>query len=291
MMRSMTGYGKETCELANKVVTIEVKSLNSKQLDIYSRIPSVYREKDLEIRNILSQRLQRGKIEVNMVIEVTDVNSNGKLNVSVIKDYYKQLKEIGSELGIDYNDSVLQVIMRLPDSLKTDKEELDTQEWQKVEKALAGAIDAVDRFRLQEGKAMKTDMLEKLELIEQCLQKIQPFEQERVNAVKQRLQNGLNDLPGAEKTDTNRFEQELIYYLEKLDINEEKVRLRNHCSFFAEVCNSKEPSGKKLGFIAQEMGREINTIGSKANHSEIQRLVVMMKDELEKIKEQSLNIL
>lgn len=290
-MRSMTGYGKGVCELGDKVVTIEIKSLNSKQLDIYSRIPSIYREKDLDIRNIISQRLQRGKIEVNMVVEITDVNSNGKLNVSVIKEYYRQLKDIGSELGIDYNDSILQVIMRLPDSLKTEKDELNPADWQKIENTLLAAIDAVDQFRLQEGKALKDDMLSKVILIEKCLENIEPFEQERVTSIKQRLHRGLNEVMDVEKIDTNRFEQELIYFLEKLDINEEKVRLKNHCSFFREVCNSKDSSGKKLGFIAQEMGREINTIGSKANHTEIQRHVVMMKDELEKIKEQSLNIL
>jgi uncharacterized protein (TIGR00255 family) len=290
-MRSMTGYGKGVCELGDKVVTIEVKSLNSKQLDIYSRIPSIYREKDLDMRNIISQRLQRGKIEINMVIEITDLKSNGKLNVSVIKDYYRQLKEIGTELDIEYNDSVLQVIMRLPDSLKTDKEELNPEEWYKVEKALNDAINAVDQFRLQEGKALKGDMLSKVILIEKCLERIEPYEQERVDVIKQRLHKGLKEVMEVEKIDTNRLEQELIYFLEKLDINEEKVRLKNHCSFFREVCESKESSGKKLGFIAQEMGREINTIGSKANHTEIQRQVVMMKDELEKIKEQSLNIL
>lgn len=287
----MTGYGKGVCELGDKVVTIEVKSLNSKQLDIYSRIPSIYREKDLDIRNIISQRLQRGKIEVNMVVEITDVNSNGKLNVSVIKEYYRQLKDIGSELGIDYNDSILQVIMRLPDALKTEKDELNPDDWQKIENTLLAAIDAVDQFRLQEGKALKDDMLSKVILIEKSLENIEPFEQERVTSIKQRLHRGLNEVMDVEKIDTNRFEQELIYFLEKLDINEEKVRLKNHCSFFREVCNGKDSSGKKLGFIAQEMGREINTIGSKANHTEIQRYVVMMKDELEKIKEQSLNIL
>jgi uncharacterized protein (TIGR00255 family) len=291
MMRSMTGYGKGVCELGDKVVTIEIKSLNSKQLDIYSRIPSIYREKDLDMRNIISQRLQRGKIELNMVIEITDVKSNGKLNVSVIKEYYRQLKEIGTDIGIDYNDSILQVIMRLPDALKTDKEELNPGEWQKIENALNEAISAVDQFRLQEGKALQDDMLGKVILIEQCLERIEPFEQERVSSIRQRLHRGLNEVMDLEKIDTNRFEQELIYFLEKLDINEEKVRLKNHCSFFREVCNSKDSSGKKLGFIAQEMGREINTIGSKANHTEIQRQVVMMKDELEKIKEQSLNIL
>ncbi len=287
----MTGYGKGVCELADKVVTIEIKALNSKQIDIYSRIPGTYREKDLEMRNLISQRLQRGKIELSMVIEVTDAKNAGVLNTSVIKEYYRQFKEIGTDLDIDYNDSILQVIMRLPDSLKLDKEELNPEDWKKIMDGLNKAIDSVESFRVQEGEALKKDILEKVDSIEQNLVLLGQHEEERVESVKQRLQNALKEISDAEKIDNNRFEQELIYYLEKLDINEEKVRLSNHCKFFREVCENKDSSGKKLGFIAQEMGREINTIGSKANHSAIQKVVVGMKDDLEKIKEQALNIL
>lgn len=290
-MKSMTGYGKSICDLMDKAITIEIKALNSKQLDIYTRIPSIYREKDLEMRNIISQRLKRGKIELSLTVEITDAKNAGKINVPVVKEYYRQLQELGSELDIDHKESVLQVIMRLPESLKLDKDELNTEEWKKIEAALNKALDSVEEFRLQEGKALKKDVLAKIENISSTLELIKPHEEERLALVRQRLTNGLNDLKEADKVDTNRFEQELIYYMEKLDINEEKVRLRNHCSFFKEVVEYNEPVGKKLGFIAQELGREINTIGSKANHTEIQKLVVSMKDELEKIKEQSLNIL
>lgn len=291
MMKSMTGYGKSVCELADKVITIELKSLNSKQIDIYTRIPSIYREKDLEIRNLVSQKLNRGKVELNMVVEITDAKNAGKLNVAVIKDYYKQLKEIGTELNIDYNEDILQVIMRLPESLRIDKEELDAKEWSLIMDKIQEAINSVNEFRVQEGKALQKDILNNVDNIEEKLAQLSKYEEERIINVRQRLQSGLNEIMEADKVDNNRFEQELIYYIEKLDINEEKVRLKNHCSFFKEVCLAKEASGKKLGFISQEMGREINTLGSKANHSEIQKLVVGMKDDLEKIKEQTLNIL
>jgi uncharacterized protein (TIGR00255 family) len=290
-MKSMTGYGKSVCELEDKVVTIEIKSLNSKQIDIYTRIPSIYREKDLEIRNLISQKLGRGKIEVNMVIEITDAKNASKLNAAVIKDYYNQLKEIGQELDIDYKEAILQVIMRLPESLRMDKEELDPKDWKRIIEKFNYAIDSVEEFRVQEGNALKVDILNNVQNIEEKLTFLSDFEEERIKNIRQRLQNGLNEISELEKIDNNRFEQELIYYIEKLDINEEKVRLKNHCNFFKEVSSSKTASGKKLGFIAQEMGREINTIGSKANHSEIQKIVVGMKDDLEKIKEQSLNIL
>lgn len=291
MIKSMTGYGKGVCELKDKVITIEIKSLNSKQLDIYTRIPSSYRAMDLEMRTIISQNLKRGKVELNMAVEITDAKNAGVINGPVVKDYYKQIKEIGEEIGVDYKESALQVIMRLPDSLKVEKEELDKDEWGKVLIALNDALKSVNDFRAQEGNALEADISNKVESIKNILVKIEPFEEERMNQVRQRLTANINEVKDIDKIDTNRFEQELIYYFERLDINEEKVRLRNHCSFFEEVVGYKEGVGKKLGFIAQEMGREINTIGSKANHTEIQRLVVLMKDELEKIKEQSLNIL
>ncbi|MBN1117370.1 MAG: YicC family protein [Bacteroidales bacterium] len=291
MIKSMTGYGKGVCELSDKVITVEIKSLNSKQIDIYTRIPGIYREKDLDIRNLISQRLSRGKVEVNMVVEITDARNASKLNKAIIKEYYKQLKEIGADLGIDYNESILQVIMRLPETLQMDKEEIDSSEWKKIAEALNSAIDSVESFRTQEGEALKKDILSKVNHIEELMESITPFEQERIESIRQKIQNSLSEHIEQDKIDDNRFEQELIYYLEKFDINEEKVRLKNHCKFFREVCESIDSSGKKLGFISQEMGREINTIGSKANHSEIQRLVVGMKDELEKIKEQTLNIL
>jgi uncharacterized protein (TIGR00255 family) len=287
----MTGFGKAVCELENKTITIEIKSLNSKQLDIFTRIPPVYREKDLDIRNLISNKLQRGKIEFNLSVEITDARSAGNINAPVVKEYYNQLKALGNDVDIDYNDSILSVIMRLPDTLKMDKEELDDNEWKKIKTSLEEAIQALIEFRVQEGAALKNDLMLRIEKIEGCMKKIRPFEKERIINIREKLESSLSEYSEIEKVDTNRLEQELIYYLEKLDITEEKVRLENHCNYFREVIESKEGVGKKLGFIGQEIGREINTIGSKANHHEIQRLVVEMKDDLEKIKEQVLNVL
>lgn len=287
----MTGFGKAICELDNKTVSIEIKSLNSKQLDIFTRVPAIYREKDLEIRNLLSSKLGRGKIEFNLSVEVTDAKNAADINTSVVKEYYKQLKEIGTEMDIDYNDSILNVIMRMPDSLKPSKDELKKDDWLKIKDSINTAITALTDFRTQEGSALKTDLLLRVASIADKLKKIEPFEEIRITAVREKLLNNLKEFSEVDKIDNNRFEQELIYYLEKLDITEEKVRLSNHCNYFNEVIESKEAVGKKLGFIGQEMGREINTIGSKANHHEIQKLVVEMKDELEKIKEQVLNVL
>ncbi len=291
MLKSMTGYGKANCELEDKIVSIEIKSLNSKQLDIFTRMPANYREKDLEIRNLISSKLHRGKIEFNLVLEITNAKNAGTLNTPVIKEYYKQLKEIGSELDINYNDSILSVIMRLPDSLKMEKEELNEKEWQIIKDTAEKAISSLNEFRTQEGTALEKDLVYRAKIIQEKLEDIVPFEKERIVQIREKLENGLKEYGELEKIDTNRLEQELIYYLEKLDINEEKVRLKNHCAYFSEVISSNDIVGKKLGFIAQEMGREINTIGSKANHHEIQKLVVEMKDELEKIKEQVLNVL
>ncbi len=287
----MTGFGKAVCELKDKVITIEIKSLNSKQLDIFTRIPAIYREKDLDIRNLLSNKLKRGKIEFNLIIEITDAKNAGKINAPVVKEYYKQLKEIGNELKIDYNDSILGLIMRLPESLKIDKEELDDSEWKKVTDAIQTALTSLNEFRNQEGAALKKDLLHRINKIEETIPKIKEFEADRIKSIREKLESSLNEYSEIEKVDTNRLEQELIYYLEKLDITEEKVRLRNHCTYFKEVIESSEPVGKKLGFIGQEIGREVNTIGSKANNHDIQKLVVEMKDELEKIKEQVLNVL
>jgi uncharacterized protein (TIGR00255 family) len=291
MLKSMTGFGKEICQLEEKTVSIEVKSLNSKQLDIYTRIPATYREKDLSIRNILSNKLQRGKVELNLGIEITNAKSAGKINAPVVKEYYEQFKAIGTDLGLDYKESVLSVIMRLPESLKVTKEELDVEEWKKIEATIILAIDALIEFRTQEGSALKEELLGRVDNIEKKIDLLTPYEEIRIKNVREKLEAGLNDYSNMEKIDTNRFEQELIYYIEKLDITEEKVRLRNHCLYFREVIESTDTVGKKLGFIGQEMGREINTLGSKANHHEIQKLVVEMKDELEKIKEQVLNVL
>lgn len=287
----MTGFGKAICKLENKIITIEIKSLNSKQLDIFTREPAIYREKDLEIRNLISNKLVRGKVEFNLNVEITDAKSSADINAPVVKDYYNQLKALGTDIDVDYNDSILSLIMRLPDSLKTSKEELNENEWLKIRESIEEAISALDEFRLQEGAALKKDLLHRVDSIESKLIAITPFEEIRIKTVREKLEAGLRDISESEKFDTNRFEQELIYYFEKLDITEEKVRLTNHCSYFSEVIESSDSVGKKLGFIGQEIGREINTIGSKANQHDIQKLVVEMKDELEKIKEQVLNVL
>jgi uncharacterized protein (TIGR00255 family) len=287
----MTGFGKATCILKDKTVTIEIKSLNSKQVDIYTRLPNLYKDKDLDIRNILSQKLRRGKIDLCINYESTDSASSAKINIPVIKDYYKQLTALCDDLKIKIDETIFQTIMRFPDSLIVIKEELEEEEWNKVVIKIDEALKAVDNYRRQEGKALETDILNRVQIIDKCLKEITPFEEERITQMREKIKSYLAESIDKEKIDPNRFEQELIYYLEKLDITEEKVRLRNHCSFFKEVSDDALPVGKKLGFIAQEMGREINTIGSKANHSEIQKVVVQMKDELEKIKEQLMNVL
>ena len=286
----MTGFGKAECELPNKKITIEIKSLNSKQLDIYSRLPSTYKAKDLEVRKLLSDRLLRGKIEFNMYNENLGEESNSAINQAIVKRYYEQMKSIYSELGLEITELTMQTILRLPDSVKTEHEELDEEEWALILQKIEEAIAAVDRFREQEGAALETDMLSQVASIIEWKNQVTPYENERIERVKTKLIEALKDIQNSVQNDQNRFEQELIFYLERLDINEEKVRLENHCQYFAETIKEPYP-GKKIGFIAQEIGREINTMGSKANHTEIQKLVIQMKEALEKIKEQSLNIL
>lgn len=286
----MTGFGKAECELPNKKITIEIKSLNSKQLDIYSRLPSTYKAKDLEIRKLISDRLIRGKIEFNMYNESLGEESNSAINLSIVKRYYDQLKTIYNDLGMDISEVTMQTILRLPDAVKTEHEELDEEEWSLILQKIEEAIVHLDQFRDQEGAALEADMLIQLESIITWKNQVSPFETERIEKVKTKLTDSLKELQNNVQNDPNRFEQELIFYLERLDINEEKVRLENHCQYFAETMKEPYP-GKKLGFIAQEIGREINTMGSKANHTEIQKLVIMMKEALEKIKEQSLNVL
>lgn len=289
-MQSMTGYGKSVCELPSKTVAIEIKTLNSKQLDIFTRIPTIYKEKELEIRNTLSRYLIRGKAELSITYENNDTASTAKINLPLVKEYYDQLKSLVLELD-DEKEQLLQTVMRFPDTLKVEKEELDEDEWKQIAVKIEEALRAIKEFRNQEGKALEKDILERVQSISAMLKDIDPYEKNRISRIREKIRNSLNEVFEKDKVDENRFEQELLYYLEKVDITEEKVRLANHCDFFLEVARDKESVGKKLGFIAQEMGREINTIGSKANHSEIQRIVVQMKDELEKIKEQLMNVL
>jgi uncharacterized protein (TIGR00255 family) len=291
MIKSMTGYGKAECELKDKKVTIEIKTLNSKNLDISTKIPGIYREKELEIRSEIAKTLERGKIEFVIYYESTNDSKATTINTAVVKNYYDQLKNVANELNINAQEQMLQTIMRLPDTLYIEHEEINDEEWNIIFNTIQNAIAQVNEFRLQEGLYLQKDMEQRIQSIEKLKEHLSAFENNRIDKVKQRLKDNIKALFEDHEIDRNRFEQEIIYYLEKLDITEEKVRLTNHCQYFMEMLNQGNAIGKKLGFIAQEIGREINTIGSKANDSDIQKDVVLMKDELEKIKEQVLNIL
>ncbi len=291
MIQSMTGYGKASCELGEKTATFEIKSLNSKQLDLYFRLPNAYRDREMEMRNDLVNRLKRGKVEVNLTLEFPEGKQATRINAGVVKAYYTQLKAIADEIGMPENEPVLQAILRMPDALNNDKEVIDPTETQKLTETLALALDELERYRNTEGSALATDISNRIGLIESFLGQIEPFETERSTALRNKLESSLLEFIPQESLDKNRYEQELIYYLEKLDISEEKTRLRHHCNYFLEVMKESDQVGRKLVFVAQEIGREINTIGSKASHSGIQKLVVLMKDELEKIKEQLMNVL
>jgi uncharacterized protein (TIGR00255 family) len=286
----MTGYGKAECELPSKKITIEIKSLNSKQLDINTRLPNIYKSKDIEIRKIIAEKLIRGKVEFVLYFDQLGDESNTSINGPVVKNYYQQLLEVYSDLGIEVTENTMQAVLRMPDAIKTEHEEIDEEEWAAIVNCINEALEQHDRFRQQEGAALHADVLEQVKTIQKLKDEVAPFESERIEMVKTRLTDALKELKNNLQNDENRFEQELIFYLEKLDINEEKVRLDNHCKYFLETLEDNAP-GKKLAFISQEIGREINTMGSKANHAEIQKLVIRMKEALEKIKEQSLNIL
>lgn len=291
MIKSMTGYGKAECELPDKKITIEIKSLNSKQLDINARFPSTYKEKDIEVRKLIAEKLERGKVDFNLYCEQLGASSNAHVNKPVVIAYHEQLLEIQKELGYTPGEEIFNAIMRLPDSVKIEHEELDEDEWLQIRSKIEDAINHLNEFRVQEGIALEQDILSHVNEISALKEQVTPFEGERMERLKKRITEALNDLSSNLQSDPNRFEQEMIYYLEKWDINEEKVRLDNHCQYFIETVGEPKSNGKKLGFISQEIGREINTMGSKANHPEIQKLVIKMKDELEKIKEQALNIL
>lgn len=286
----MTGFGKAECELPSKKITIEIKSLNSKQLDIYTRIPSTFKVKDIEVRKLISDYLIRGKVEFNMFSESLGEESNSAVNQPIVRKYHQQVQALYKELGMEISELSMQTILRLPDSIKTEHEELDENEWSMVLDKIKEALENLDQFRIQEGKALETDIISQVNAIMELKEMVTPYESERIDRIKTKLTEALRDVQNNVQSDPNRFEQELIFYLERLDINEEKVRLENHCQYFMKTIE-EDASGKKLGFIAQEIGREINTMGSKANHTEIQKLVIQMKDALEKIKEQSLNVL
>jgi uncharacterized protein (TIGR00255 family) len=291
MIKSMTGFGKAIVESPQKKITIEIKSLNSKQLDLNTKLPWLYKEKEPEIRNLISQKLDRGKIDFNIYFDMLDNEVVSIINKGAVKNYYTQFMEIAEELKIELDDQIFSAIMKLPDTLKTEKPEMPVGEWDNVKKQIVEAIIMLDLYRIEEGNSIMTDMKKSIDKILQLLNSVGDFEQQRITRVREKLTNLLEENVGSENIDKNRFEQELIYFLEKYDINEEKVRLKTHCDYFVETMNTPSPNGKVLNFISQEIGREINTLGSKANDASIQKLVVMMKDELEKIKEQSLNVL
>jgi uncharacterized protein (TIGR00255 family) len=291
MIKSMTGYGKAIAETPQKKITIEIKSLNSKQLDLNTKLPWLYKEKEPEIRNLISQKLDRGKIDLTVYFDMLDEEVATVINKSAVKSYYIQFKEIAADLQIDLDDQIFTAIMKLPDTLKTDKQEIPEGEWEQVKNKISESISMLDQYRIEEGNSIMADLRKCTGKILTMLQTVETFEQGRITKVRERLSSILEENVGRDNIDKNRFEQELIFYLEKFDINEEKVRLRTHCDYFLETTNTPSPNGKILNFITQEIGREINTIGSKANDASIQKLVVTMKDELEKIKEQTMNIL
>jgi len=286
MIQSMTGFGKATLQLPTKKITIEVKSLNSKGLDLSVRMPSTYREMELGLRNQIALKLERGKVDFSIYIESTAEQTSTKVNVPIVKAYIDQLRAVYANAD---ETELMKMAIRMPDTMKTEREEIDENDWAEIQKVIAEALDYIGNFRTDEGASLEKEFQLRIGNIRQYMNDALALDPERVQAIKDRLQTAISELKV--NVDENRFEQELIYYLEKLDITEEKVRLTNHLDYFLETINGTEANGRKLGFITQEMGREINTMGSKSNHAQMQKLVVMMKDELEKIKEQVLNVL
>ncbi|MEE0990934.1 MAG: YicC/YloC family endoribonuclease [Paludibacteraceae bacterium] len=293
MMQSMTGFGKAVSEFSNKKVVIEVKSLNSKQLDLYTKINYFYRSKELEIRNLVQQELGRGKVELSLVVDqVSEATAGVQINKVAFNNYVNQIKEISEESGVALPNDWFTVVMRMPEVLKAEQnEELSDEEWEQTLSAIKEALKALNEFRSQEGEGLKKFFIERIDTIRGYLAEVPNYEKARIDKIKARLEENLAALEEKVSLDSGRLEQEMIFYIEKLDISEEKQRLAKHLDYFIETMEKEPACGKKLGFIAQEMGREINTLGSKSNCSELQVLVVNMKDELEKIKEQVLNVL
>jgi len=288
-LKSMTGFGRSVEAFKDKKIIIEIKSLNSKGLDLFCRIAPAYREKEIEIRNLLSKKLERGKVELAIYIEESSDSKQGIINKELALAYHQELKNLSHEIN-ESSNNLLPQILKMPDIFKNDKIILEQDEWNFLEQLLTKAIIEIDTFRLTEGKTLENEIGDRINLILNLLNQIELLDAERTINIKNRIKNNLSEIIGSEKIDENRFEQELIYYIEKLDITEEKTRLKTHCNFFLENMNEAS-TGRKLAFISQEIGREINTIGSKANNAPIQKIVVLMKDELEKIKEQLNNIL
>ncbi|TDS18826.1 uncharacterized protein (TIGR00255 family) [Maribacter caenipelagi] len=285
MIQSMTGFGKHVVQLPNKKITVEIKSLNSKSIDLNARMPSSYREKELELRKLVANSLLRGKVDFNLYVELTGDTTSTQVNEVAVKQYMNQLKSIAD--GDDMR--LLEMALRFPDAMKTDKEDIDESEYEAIKEALKGALVEINEFRSEEGSVLEKDFLERIASLKKLLDEVVSIDPDRQATIRERLEKAVQDLKA--DVDANRFEQELIYYLEKYDITEEKVRLANHLDYFSKTLQSDDSNGKKLGFISQEIGREINTIGSKANYAPMQQIVVQMKDELEKIKEQMLNVL
>ena len=288
MIYSMTGFGKCQLNLPHANFNIEVKSLNSKQLDTTIKISSVYREKEIELKNLLSTKLKRGKIELSVWKESSEIQNSHKLNIPLIKDYHQQILNLKKDLG--FESDIFPVLLKMPNILQKDEVKLDNNEWLEIFKGINTAVDELIQFRLAEGNKLEKDIILRINLIIDFLEEISPYAKARIERVKENLLNKINDLK-INNIDENRLEQEIIYYLEKQDITEEQVRLKAHLDYFLQTLSSDAPNGKKLGFISQEIGREINTIGSKSSDAEMQKIVVQMKDELEKIKEQLLNVL
>ena len=290
MIQSMTGFGKGIAELSNKKIIVEVKSLNSKQLDLSTRVPSLYREKEMDIRSEVARRLERGKVELSIRTENIATETTSKINVGALKNYHSQIVDAAASAGIDTPQDWFSVLLRMPDILVTESAELQEDEAVALMQAVKQALDQLEEFRMHEGKGLQEMFTRKLDNIGALLKEVEPYEQERVEKIRTRIVENLSKIKEVD-FDKNRLEQEMIYYIEKLDISEEKQRLSNHLAYFIQTMEEGQGQGKKLGFIAQEMGREINTTGSKSNQAEMQNIVVKMKDELEQIKEQVLNVM
>ena len=285
MIESMTGYGKTVLQLPTKKISIELKSLNSKNVYVNARMPSAYRAKELGIRKLIAKHLVRGKVDFSLYVEITGEDTSSKINKTVVQEYIKQLKEV-----VDGDSTeLLKMAIRLPDAVTTERDDIDEEEWSSIENGINEAITKIVNYRKDEGAILKADFTNRISTLRDLLNQVIQMDPDRIDGVRARLEKGIADIK--EKVDENRFEQELVYYIEKFDITEEKVRLDNHLDYFIKALNSNDSNGKKLGFITQEIGREINTIGSKSNYAPMQKLVVQMKDELEKIKEQLLNVL
>jgi uncharacterized protein (TIGR00255 family) len=285
MIHSMTGYGKSVLQLPNKTISIEIKSLNSKSLDLNMRMPSMYRSKELGLRKLIASKLNRGKVDFSLFFESTGEATHANVNPTVVNKYIKQLEGLVTGNKMDF----LQMAIKMPDAISTEREDIDESEWADIQNEILNALENIRAYRLEEGNVLELDFTKRITIISNLLEQVLEIDPERITNVRERLHKGVSELK--EKYDENRFEQELVYYIEKFDITEEKVRLQNHLEYFIKTLNSGDSNGKKLGFISQEIGREVNTIGSKANFAPMQKLVVQMKDELEKIKEQLLNVL